>query len=76
MKKRVKLITNETIIHSQIDRLESVIGRRNDFEITLNARGKQSNLQFFATEKEIEMIRTHTEYTILIQHGRHWLPLL
>jgi hypothetical protein len=74
--KRVKIFTNEMIVHSQINAIEKILGRHIGCEITINVRDVASCIQFDATEKEINLIRSESEYNLMIRQGGYWLPLI
>jgi hypothetical protein len=76
MELRVKVFTNEVVIHNQIAALEDLLGRKVDFEISLNANDTRSNLTFHVSESELQKIKYDLGYNVLIHDGKHWLPYL
>jgi CheY-like chemotaxis protein len=71
---RVKLFTNDNLIHDQTGSIEKLLGRSIDFEITLNVQPARQNIQFTVSESELQKIRSTLDYNLLHLNGGHWLP--
>lgn len=70
---RVKLITNESLIHEQTALIENLVNRDINFEISMN-EPMRHNIQFVASEKELETIKSKLGYNLQLLKGGHWLP--
>jgi hypothetical protein len=55
MNKKVKIFTNESIGHSQIGTLEKILSCRVECEIAMDVRDISPNIQFDASDPEIEI---------------------
>jgi hypothetical protein len=64
--RRVKLFTHEVIVHSQLTALENILNRCIHYEISLNGKDIRSNIQFDANEKEINLIKAHLSYNVMV----------
>ena len=71
---RVKLFTNDNLIHDQTRSLEKLLDRNIEFEIELNVQPARQNIQFMVSENELQKIKSTLDYNILHLSGGHWLP--
>lgn len=71
---RVKLYTNEMIVHSQTNSIQELLQRALDFHIELNTTISSPNIQFIASEVELTRIHSELGLNLLRRQGGHWLP--
>jgi hypothetical protein len=76
MTKHIKIFTDESRVHGQIDALEKILSRRLECEITINVKDTSSSIQFEVSENEMEMIQKEPNLHFLVRQGGHWLPLI
>jgi hypothetical protein len=68
----VKIMTHESIIHSQLSSLERILNREINCQLTLNVKGIKSNFEFPATEEEIEKVKSDLGYHIYVFTNGEW----
>jgi hypothetical protein len=61
----VKIMTHESIVHTQILSIEKLLNRNITYDVTLNTRGVKSYLSFLATPEEVELVKADLGYRIL-----------
>ena len=71
---RVKLYTNETIVHTQTNSIQDLLQRVLNFDIELNTRKPNPNIQFMVSEVELTRIHSELGMNVLHLQGGHWLP--
>jgi hypothetical protein len=69
----IRIMTHESIIHSQIVSIERLLEREINCQPTLNAKGVKSNIEFRASTDEIEKVRTDLGYRVLVEKNGQWL---
>ena len=69
----VKIMTHESIVHSQLNSIESLLERPVSFAVTLNVKGVRSHLKFIASSEEIEKVKASLGYKIYIQRDKEWV---
>jgi hypothetical protein len=73
---RLKLFTNESMVHSQVSTLEHLLGRRIECEIIMNVKNASSSIQFDANDGEIQTIRSGSNFNLLKRQGGYWIPVM
>lgn len=73
MDQNIKIITHESIIHSQIQSIERVLARPVSYEVILNVRGVKSHIQFNASPEEIERVKADLGYRVYVKKDNEWV---
>jgi hypothetical protein len=71
----IRIMTHESIVHSQITSLERLLNREIDFALTLNIRGVKSSIEFSATEDEIHRVKADLGYRIFMSENNNWVKI-
>lgn len=72
MSLNIKIMTHESIVHSQLNSIERILNRQVDFKLTLNIKGIKSNIEFVATPDEVEKVKRDLGYTVFTLVGKEW----
>jgi hypothetical protein len=73
---RLKIITSETIIHSQLRSLEGILGREVEVNVVLNKRRSGSIIEFEVAETEVQVLKDRLGYTLLMKNEAGWIPVI
>jgi hypothetical protein len=73
---RIRLFTHESIVHSQVIKIETMLGREVPFEIMLNQLQANSTIEFAASDREITLLKNDLGYSVFVFDGTRWLPHL
>jgi hypothetical protein len=73
---RVKINTNETVIHFQINDIERILDREVQIKVTLNKIKTGSSVEFEVTEAELRELQERLGYTLYRKNEAGWIPIL
>jgi hypothetical protein len=73
MTRKVRMLTNESAVHSQIEELKKILARPVLIEVSLNVKDCPSNIEFEADDNEIENILRELKFNLMVRQGGHWL---
>jgi len=73
MTRKVRMLTNESAVHGQIEELKRILGRPVLIEVSLNVKDCPSNIEFEADDTEIENILKELKFNLMVRQGGHWL---
>lgn len=73
MELQIKIMTHESIIHSQIQSIERVLARPVSYGVILNVRGVKSHIHFQATPEEIELVKADLGYRVYVKKDNEWV---
>jgi hypothetical protein len=68
-----KIMTHESIVHGQIMSLEKLLDRQLSFQLTLNVKGIRSNIEFKASQEEIQRVKQDLGYRVFIKLQDSWV---
>jgi hypothetical protein len=72
MTRKVRMLTNEGAVHSQVEELKKILARPVLIEVSLNVKDCPSNIEFEANDAEIETIQRELKFNLMIRQGGHW----
>lgn len=72
---KYKIITHESIVHSQVFALYRLLNRQIDYKITLNRQKLSSVIEFDADESEETLLKDELGFTVLKKDAAGWAPL-
>ena len=72
--KKAKLLTDDGRAHFHQNSLEGLLKREIQFDVTLNNRNRQANIQFEISENEAKKIRSELGFNLFLLTGGYWLP--
>lgn len=73
MEFEVKIMTHETIVHTQLNSIEKLLNRDIDYKANLNTKGIRSSISFKASQLEIDLVKNDLGYKIFIKNNDHWI---
>jgi CRISPR/Cas system CMR-associated protein Cmr3 (group 5 of RAMP superfamily) len=72
---RLRIISNEQIVHSQIRSLQEILKREVDVKVTLNKNRTGSSMEFNVHESEISLLKDRLGYSLHKKIENGWIPV-
>jgi hypothetical protein len=73
MEINIKILTHESIIHTQITSIEKLLNRQVAYQLKLNVKGTKSNIEFKASQDEVERMTSYLGYPVYVLRDDEWI---
>ena len=73
MEINIKILTHESIIHTQLTSIEKLLNRQVQYQLKLNVKGTKSNIEFKASPEELRKMTSHLGYPVYILRDDEWI---